>query len=181
MALEGYRPITTLGVICNALRNGLNQIDAGRKFTVRSIDTTWEEFVENSGWSKNGSVTGGIVWVRIREGGEKFTDGPTHGVDVSTTYLVRCAIPSFKQRNRGGADGQEQFLGDFEDKVMAKIVEIGVTNQTWFDDQGNPLSNDCTVKRGGMFTSKKEATPLFIFEYYYVVQNTIKYDLTSVA
>ena len=178
MALVGYTPLTTLKAICQKLRNELNQIDPNRRFTIRSVDTNWEEFVENAGWSKN---RGGIVWVRVREGGEKFEDGPTHGVDVTTQYLVRCAIPQIDQRNRGGLDGDEQFLDGFAESVYTRVVEVGITNQVWQDESGNPLTWDCTVQHGGMFTSKKEVNPLFIFDTYYVTKNTIKYDPASIA
>jgi hypothetical protein len=178
MALVGYKPITLLKVICAKLRDELNSIDPNRRFTVRSVDTNWEEFVESAGWSKN---RGGICWVRGREGGEKFTDGPTHGVDVSTTYLVRTAVPVIDQRNRGGLDGDEQFLDKFMEDVYTKVVEVGIVNATWQDEHGEQLTWDCTVQHGGMFTYKKQPNPLFIFDTYFVTQNTIKYDPASVA
>lgn len=177
MALYGYEPITLIKTIGNMLRGELNAINPNRLFTVRSVDTNWEEFVEKTGWANKG----GIVWIKVREGGEKFEMCSNQQVRATTTYLIRCAVPCMAQRGRGGTMEDEDFLDDFVNSVYSKVVEVGVSNQEWTDERGNQLTYDCRVEHGGMFTSKQYSTPLFIFDTYFVTSNIFTYTAESVA
>jgi hypothetical protein len=173
MTISGYQPVQTMRLIARTLERELNKINPQRLFTARTVDVNWDEFLDNTGWARSGRTNGGICHVKVKEGGETFSNAhQPQAMDTYTQYLVRTAVPIFGQRAN-----EDNILDEFVELVMSKIVEVGACNQAWLDENGNSLTWDSTVITGGCVTTKtKDNAPLFIFDYYYKLSNTFRWS-----
>lgn len=162
LTLRNYNAIPILNRAADVIKAEMESINPVRLWEICTSADSFDDAAERTGVIRNGNTSGGVGWLQLPEGGERFVGKVGGRWDSVQQMRVHLGVAI-----TGPCLDSQMTKDDYFMSCYEKSREIALKYQDWQDENGEALATDTNLTNAGMRPMRlANGQRLMTFSYY---------------